>query len=158
MKKLIVSRHPAAVEWVRSIPEWAQAEVETADVSASALSGREVAGPLPLHLIAQCTRYWAIEFVGPAPRGVEISVAEMIAAGARLVEYRVSAVEGDDPPFLPDLSQTMIDGEVWEIQAPDGARFQVTVTDEGTHLICPSGFRILSSYPRAWIAKRGPNA
>ena len=55
----------------------------------------------------------------------------------------------------PELGEKVYDGEVWEIQAPDGARFLVRVTDGGTKLICPSGFRVSSSYPRAWIAKRG---
>src|SRR3990167_6984680 len=91
--KLIVSRHPALVEWLKSIgPEWADAEVETGNVSTDRIAGREVAGPLPLHLIARTARYWAVEFAGAPPRGTEYGVAEMEEAGARLVEYRVQAV------------------------------------------------------------------
>src|SRR3990167_6811698 len=91
--KLIVSRHPALVEWLKSIgPEWADAEVETGNVSTDRIAGREVAGPLPLHLIARTARYWAVEFAGAPPRGTEYSVTEMEQAGARLVEYRVQAV------------------------------------------------------------------
>jgi len=92
VRKLIVSRHPAAVEFVHSLPEWADAEVSTGNVDTVTVQDREVCGPLPLALIAQCARYWAIEFTGTPPRGQEYDLAIMLEAGAGLVEYRVSSV------------------------------------------------------------------
>ena len=91
MKSVIVSRHAAAVEFVKE---------QTADsnmpVLASATSddvrGNVVYGNLPLHLAALAAKVVAIEFAGAPPRGQEYGLAEMKAAGARLVEYKVSAL------------------------------------------------------------------
>lgn len=90
--RLIVSRHPAAIEFVRQVPGWVDAELIEGNATVADVAGREVTGPLPLQLIAKCARYFAIEFASDAPRGQEFSLAEMQAAGARLVEYRVTAV------------------------------------------------------------------
>lgn len=89
---LIVSRHPAAIEFCRSHAPFAHAEVLTGTVSASDVRGRVVAGVLPFALAAECARFYAVEFTGAPPRGQEYSCAEMRAAGARLVEYRVVRV------------------------------------------------------------------
>jgi hypothetical protein len=55
--------------------------------------GKTVAGNLPLHLAALCQTVYAIEFDGPPPRGQEYTLADMHAAGARLVPYRVTALD-----------------------------------------------------------------
>jgi putative CRISPR-associated protein (TIGR02620 family) len=85
---LIVSRHPAAVEFVRSETGSAAPVIETATVEA--VRGKIVAGNLPLHLAAECSEVVAVEFAGAPPRGQEYGVEEMRAAGARLARYSVT--------------------------------------------------------------------
>lgn len=89
---LIVSRHPAAVEFIRRTdPRFAEAPVlHTA--SESEVRGAIVAGNLPLHLAAVAAEVVAVEFSGPAPRGQEYGLEDMLRAGARLRRYRVEAL------------------------------------------------------------------
>lgn len=96
-----------------------QRDTETIPVLASATAddvhGKIVYGTLPLHLAALAAEVYAIKFQlpcdacngqggdaacycggtgladGPAPRGAEYTLAEMDAAGARLVRYLVTA-------------------------------------------------------------------
>ena len=92
--KMIVARHPAVAEFVRAErPDFAGATVLDSTVTAEDVFWNEVAGVLPLHLIVFTARFWAVEFSGAPPRGVEYGLDEMRAAGARLVEYRVEVVE-----------------------------------------------------------------
>jgi hypothetical protein len=92
-KALIVSRHAAVAQFVRAERYvFASATVLTGTISADDVRGRLVAGVLPFHLAALCERFWAVEFTGPPPRGQEYTLDEMRAAGAHLVEYRVSKV------------------------------------------------------------------
>jgi CRISPR-associated protein Csx16 len=92
MRKIIVSRHPAAIEFVRAErPDFCDAEVMES-VTADDVRGAHVVGNLPMSLAALCARYEAIEFSGPPPRGAEYGLKEMRACGARLVEYRVRPV------------------------------------------------------------------
>lgn len=89
MDYVIVSRHPAAIEWIRQKrPDLVAAPV-FANVSISDVAGKIVVGNVPLHLAAVADRVLALEFSGVPPRGQEYSVADMDAAGARLVPYRV---------------------------------------------------------------------
>jgi len=88
MDNVIVSRHVGAVEWLRQrgitgrVIEHATAE----DVR-----GRVVYGTLPLHLAAEAARVVAIDLprLRPEQRGKDLSPAEMDAAGARLIAYKV---------------------------------------------------------------------
>jgi hypothetical protein len=93
-KRLIVSRHPAAVEFIRvHAPEFHDAPVLAA-ATAEDVDGAIVAGNLPLHLAALAAEVVAVEFAGQAPRGAEYGLAEMEAAGAHLRRYRCYAVGG----------------------------------------------------------------
>ncbi len=87
-RRIIVSRHPAAIEFVRQTPEFTDAPV-MASATAADLIGAVVAGNLPLCLAAQAAEVVAVEFYGPAPRGTEYSMADMVAARAHLARYRV---------------------------------------------------------------------
>ena len=92
MKSIIVSRHPAAIEFIRAAgPEFMDAPV-LASASPDDVRGRIVGGNLPLHLAALAAEVVAIEFDGPAPRGAEYGLAEMVAAGVRLARYKVVAL------------------------------------------------------------------
>jgi hypothetical protein len=90
--RIIVSRHTAAVEFIRS----AAPEFETAPVVAQAspkdVRGKIVAGNLPLSLAALAAEVIAVEFDGTPPRGQEYTAADMAAAGAVLRRYRVQSV------------------------------------------------------------------
>ena len=90
--RLIVSQHPAAVEFIRrEAPEFAIAPVlKTA--APDDVRGRVVAGNLPLHLAALAAEVIAVQFSGPPPRGREYSLADMDNAGAYLARYRVEAL------------------------------------------------------------------
>ncbi len=87
-ERVIVSRHPAAIEFIRQFSEWHDApaiESATADDVRDAV----VAGNLPMHLAALAREVWAVEFTGAPPRGAEYSLEAMIAAGAVLRCYQV---------------------------------------------------------------------
>lgn len=87
--KLIVSRHPAAIEFIRQeMPEFADAPL-LASATADDVQGKEVAGVLPMHLAALTHRFYAVEFNTP-PRGAEYTIEEMRAAGARITPYAVA--------------------------------------------------------------------
>ena len=84
MKRLIVSRHPAAIEFIREeLPEFADAPV-LATATEDDVRGAVVAGNLPLHLAALASEMIAVEFTGNPPRGAEYSLDDMKAAGAVL--------------------------------------------------------------------------
>ncbi len=57
--------------------------------TADDVRGKVVYGNIPLHLAAVAESVTAIEFSGAPPRGAEYTLAEMDAAGARLVSYGV---------------------------------------------------------------------
>jgi hypothetical protein len=96
-KYIIVSRHPAAVEFIREeMPELTDAEV-FASVTAQDVEGKVVVGNLPLSMACLAAEVIAVEFEGAPPRGQEYGVEDMRAAGAKLARYRVlgeAAVEG----------------------------------------------------------------
>jgi hypothetical protein len=122
MNAIIVSRHPAAIEFIaeclsdnecgiecRPIPSHAACGyrgvrcgipiipvIESA--TAEDVRGKTVYGNLPLHLAALAESVHAIEFSGTPPRGTEYTLVDMHAAGARLVEYvvRPVATDGDE--------------------------------------------------------------
>jgi len=89
---IIVSRHPAAVAFIREVaPEFKDAPV-VEQATADDVRGNVVAGNIPLHLAALAGQVIAVEFAGAPPRGAEYGVEEMRAAGARLVRYSVKAL------------------------------------------------------------------
>lgn len=90
--RVIVSRHPAAVEFIRrELPEFADAPV-VATATAEDVAGKDVAGNLPLELAALANVVFAISFTGTPPRGREYSLADMDAAGATIRSFRVQAI------------------------------------------------------------------
>jgi hypothetical protein len=92
-RRLIVSRHPAAIEFLRAElgADWADVPA-MASAMAEDVADTTVAGNLPLHLAALAAEVICVEFSGDAPRGTEYGVAEMRQAGARLRRYRVEAL------------------------------------------------------------------
>ncbi len=90
-RRVIVSRHPAAIEFLRAeCPEFAEAPV-LESASAEEIRGAVVGGNVPLHLAAVAAQVVAVEFEGQAPRGAEYGLAEMRAAGAHVSRYKVVA-------------------------------------------------------------------
>lgn len=93
MKKLIVTRHPAAIEFIRqNLLDFQNAEVLIGNVTPDQIRGAHVAGVLPLHLAAVADRVSTIVFDNP-PRGNEYSLDDMIAAGARIETFVVRPIE-----------------------------------------------------------------
>lgn len=86
---LIVSRHPAAIEFIRAeCPDFADAPV-LASATTEDVKDKIVAGNLPLSLASAASAVIAVEFSGAPPRGQEYSAEDMRAAGARLALYVV---------------------------------------------------------------------
>jgi len=105
---IIVSRHPAAIAFIRrEMPEAGDAPV-LAVATADDVRGRRVVGNLPMHLAALAAEVVAVEFDGDPPRGQEYDLAAMDAAGARLVSYRVRP-----SAFLRALGARLSDSAVW---------------------------------------------
>ena len=96
---IIVTRHEAAVEWLRkSYPEGAAGEVTRIGhmdwrVIERLRPGDKVIGVLPIHLVAELTRRGVTYFGISIPnlpkgmRGTELSADEMEQFGAHLTEY-----------------------------------------------------------------------
>lgn len=122
MRHVIVSRHPAAIEFIRqSSPDFAEAE-SMAIATPANVAGAVVAGNLPLHLAALAARVVAVEFSGQAPRGQEYGLEEMRAAGAHLRSY-VVAHAAPPCPTIPRIPT-----------APAGTRVERVVSDYyGSH-------------------------
>jgi hypothetical protein len=111
MKTVIVSRHPAAIEFIRrERPDLADAPV-LAQAGPEDVRAKRVFGNLPLALAALAAEVWAIEFGGEPPRGAEYSLAEMDAAGARLARYVVRAAPA------PAAAEPVL---VWDQQSVNG--------------------------------------
>jgi hypothetical protein len=92
METVIVSRHPAAVEFIHREMSEARSAPVLAQASADDVRGKRVVGNIPLHLAALAAEVVVVEFAGPAPRGQEYTLADMDAAGATLRRYRVEAL------------------------------------------------------------------
>lgn len=87
---VIISRHPAAVEFIRANDaRFMAAPVITGNATPDNVRGKVVAGNIPLSLAALADEVVAVEFDGAPPRGAEYGAAEMAAAGARLESYVV---------------------------------------------------------------------
>lgn len=96
MTTLFVSRHPGALGWAAE--EGIAVDVLLAHLDAETIQpGDIVIGTLPIHLAARvCERggrylHLSLE-LPPDWRGRELSAAELRQCGARLEEYRVTAV------------------------------------------------------------------
>ena len=92
-KTIFVTRHPGAAEWAADNGFQAATQVEHLDV-ADIAAGDVVAGTLPVHLAAAVCEagaaYWHLTLELPAHlRGVELSAAQMVEAGARVERYTV---------------------------------------------------------------------
>jgi CRISPR-associated protein Csx16 len=94
----LVSRHPGAIEWVKSQESSIDHEVTHLSVEAYPKSGDIVIGSLPVHVIAklneQGIRFFHIQVNIPAElRGQELTKKQLESLGGSLQEYQVSAVK-----------------------------------------------------------------
>jgi CRISPR-associated protein Csx16 len=94
MTTYLVSRHPAAIEWMRRELPAEDVVVLPHLAEQSFLPGDRVAGVLPLRWAEAAWRagaqVWSLD-LDPSPhqRGRELGIDELAAAGARLTAYRV---------------------------------------------------------------------
>lgn len=111
---IIVSRHPAAIAFIRATaPEFAAAPV-VESATPDAVRGKVVAGNLPLALAALATEVVAVEFAGAPPRGQEYGLEEMHTAGARLTRYVIlAAADADSLRRKADSAVTLMSSEEW---------------------------------------------
>lgn len=93
---VIVSRHPAAIEFCREAASrdfpGSDARVIAGNADIADVHGAIVYGNVPMHLAAAAAEVRAVEFLGSPPRGAEYSAEDMRRAGARLVRYIASRV------------------------------------------------------------------
>jgi len=117
MDTIIVSRHPAAIEFIArqlggqtathqgkqcieidvthpddiGTPEHYACQLIpiVAQATAADVRGKHIYGNLPLHLAALAAKVTVVEFDGAPPRGQEYSLEDMQAAGAVLRTYVV---------------------------------------------------------------------
>jgi len=100
MSTKFVTRHPGALDWLKSqYPSIAESATTFShfDVTKDVEAGDVVVGVLPVNLVADvCSRkarFIALQMVLPAEmRGKELSEADMISCGASLQEYHVEAI------------------------------------------------------------------
>lgn len=98
MSVIVVSRHPAVLDWMRR--QGLRVDQHVAQLGDAIYSAGDcVVGPLPAHLAAEvCERgaeYWHIALDVPAgKRGAELSADDMGQCHARLVRFVVSRVPG----------------------------------------------------------------
>jgi putative CRISPR-associated protein (TIGR02620 family) len=99
MRKLIVTRHKGAVDWIhKHYPNTLDWEVK-AEVSEVDVNGAIVIGVLPPPLASLTVKYFAIEFKsGKSPRGQEWTLEDMENAGATLQQYEIR--KGDEDVSL----------------------------------------------------------
>ena len=114
---IIVSRHPAAVAFIRQAAQLPESVPVIASATADDVCGKVVYGNLPLHLAAHARAVVAVEFEGAPPRGAEYGLEEMIAAGARLQVYSIDRLGAAEPPALrAAIIEEDSDGApLWEI-------------------------------------------
>ena len=97
MTVFIISRHPGAIQWMQHVLGAADAQVLAHVDGQGFAPGDVVAGVLPLWLAAKVCDSGATALsldvdLAPAQRGKELTAAELKAAHARLVAYRVIAL------------------------------------------------------------------
>lgn len=89
MLHVIVSRHPAEVEFIRQeLPQFKDAPVMEQAIP-SDIRGCSVAGTLPIQLAAEAAEVWAVEVNGAPPRGNIYTVADLKDARAKIAKYTV---------------------------------------------------------------------
>ena len=107
-KTIFVTRHSGAVQWAAENGfegATSVAHLNVADIAA----GDVVAGTLPVHLAAQVcaagAEYWHLTLELPAHlRGVELTAAQMVEAGAHVERYTVCS--GAVPENTPERGET----------------------------------------------------
>ena len=95
--EIIVSRHPAAVAFIREAAGLADdVPVFDGNVEYWQVKDKIVYGNLPLQLAKEARKIVAVEFAGAPPRGAEYTVDDMKAAGAKLAAYKVAVAPVDE--------------------------------------------------------------
>lgn len=84
---VIVSRHPATIEWLKNRLGKDTPVYESA--SEDFVRGKVVYGNLPMSLACITEEYHAVEFERVPPRGVELSAEDLSWYGIRIVRYTV---------------------------------------------------------------------
>ena len=95
MDRIIVSRHPAAIEFIRRAANLDMDVIVIASATVDDVRGKDVYGNIPMNLATHAAGVWAVEFDGAPPRGAEYDMAAMVAAGAKLVHYGVLRIPDD---------------------------------------------------------------
>lgn len=91
METVIVTRHPALVEYLREIGVKIETVIDRA--TAEEVRGRHVYGVLPLHLAAEARRVTTVPLDVPAElRGQELTLEQVRQFAGALQTYEVKSV------------------------------------------------------------------
>ena len=91
MKKVIVTRHTALVEFLKELG--VEGEV-VAHATEETVAGKHVFGVLPMRLAAEAGRFTEVSLNVPAElRGKELSLEEIKACNPTLTTFKVERVE-----------------------------------------------------------------
>ncbi len=93
MNSIIVSRHPAAIQFIRETANLPDDVPVLAQASTKDVEGKIVYGNLPLDLAASAAEVHAVLFSGTPPRGAEYGLEEMRASGAHLQTFIIKRKE-----------------------------------------------------------------
>ena len=86
---VIVSRHPAAIEFIKNTAGLDDTVPVLASAKEEDVRGKVVYGNLPLNLACEASLVVSVEFLHGAPRGQEYTLEDMENAGATLTAYTV---------------------------------------------------------------------
>lgn len=90
---VVVTRHPALVEYLTELGVVPAGTEVVAHATAEQVRGRHVFGVLPLHLAAEAASVTEVPLNVPAElRGVELTLEQVRQFAGPLVEYKVSRV------------------------------------------------------------------
>lgn len=117
---LLVSRHPAAIDWLwdrldlATLARHEVVQVEHLDAAhmSNLIHGDSVIGTLPIHMVARlCEKgveYWHLELdVTERMRGRELTASDMEAGGARLMRYHVEDISDVGSHYHGDIHEVL---------------------------------------------------
>ena len=143
MKRVIVSRHLGAIQWLQEeYPKLVHGAVIVDSATLGLIRGAHVVGNLPMHLACLAASVTAIHFEGDAPRGREYTAQDMRAAGARLCRYHVTNLSSWE-----QCGADVTDADCVALEASRLAREEGRAIEER---VCDL---TLSSTPRADLAR-----
>jgi len=98
MDFIVVSRHPALVQYLRERGVLTGREPVVSHASPEDVRGKVVVGVLPLRLAAEAAEVWEVPLeLPPELRGRELTLEQVRRCAGPLTRYRVQILAGETP-------------------------------------------------------------